>query len=88
MGEVTKLVMASKLTECLVTHHTIARGEEGTVCDLIHVGIDVSIPVVKADAEEFVKRCSEMLATHNLEDTIVKVNHTRIWGAFAPAGRR
>ena len=88
MGEVTKLLMASKLTDCLMMHHEITRGEEGTVFDQVWVGIDVSIPVLKADAEDFVKRCSEMLATHQLEDTIVQVSHTRIWGTFAPAGRR
>jgi len=88
MYEVSKLAEEYKLPYTLISNHEIARGEGGTEFDVIYVSIDVSEPVVKANAEEFVKRCSEMLATHHLEDTIVQVSHSRFWGNLAPQRRR
>jgi len=86
--EVSKLAEEYNFRYTLISSYEIARGEEGTEFDVISVGIDVSEPVVKADAEEFVKRCSEMLATHHLEDTIDQVSHSRFWGNLAPQRRR
>ena len=86
--EVSKLAEEYNFRYTLISSYEIARGEEGTEFDVISVGIDVSEPVVKADAEEFVKRCSAMLTTHNLEDTIVQVSHSRFWGNLAPQRRR
>lgn len=86
MHEVSRLAVEHSLRFSLISNHQIVRGENDPV-DWILVGIDVSRPVVKADAEAFVRQCSEMLATHQLEDTIVEVYHERFWGAFAPQRR-
>jgi hypothetical protein len=87
MDEVGRLVIEHKLPATLISNHQISRGGNDPA-DWILVGIDVSEPVVNADAEAFVQRCSEMLASHQLEGTIIEVCHTRFWGGFAPQRRR
>ena len=86
MHEVSRLAVEHKLRFSLISNHQISRGGKDPV-DWILVGIDVSRPVVKADAEAFVQQCSEMLATHQLEDTIVEVYHERFWGGLTPQRR-
>ena len=87
MEEVGKLVDKYKVPFTLISSHQISRGENDPV-DWICVGVDVSQPVVKADAEAFVQECYKMLVAHQLGDTIVEVVHTRFWGGFAPQRRR
>jgi hypothetical protein len=87
MDEVSRLVIEHKLPATLISNHQISRGGNDPA-DWICVGIDVSEPVVKADAQAFVQRCTEMLALHQLEGTIIEVCHTRFWGGFAPQRRR
>ena len=87
MQEVSRLVSEHRLPATLISNHQISRGGNDPA-DWIRVGIDVSEPVIKADAEAFVRQCSELLAKHQLEDTIIEVRHTRYWGWLAPQRRR
>jgi len=86
MHEVARLGLEHKLPATLISNHQISRGGNDPA-DWIRVGIDVSEPVVQADAEAFVQRCSETLATHQLHDTIIEVRHSRYWGWLAPQRR-
>lgn len=62
----------------------LAEDKDGLEYEVIHFGIDVSRPVNKADAEAFVQRCSDMLASHQLDDTtVVEVHHSSYWGSWA-----
>lgn len=59
------------------------KAPDDSVFDLISVGIDVCIPVDnKDDAQAFVERCCDMLASHQLEDTVVQESHSEFWGGF------
>jgi hypothetical protein len=87
MQEASRLAIEHTLRFSLISNHQISRGDHDFV-DWIFVGIDVSRPVVKADAEAFVQQFSDMLALHNLGDTIVEVYHDVFWGGLAPQRRR
>jgi len=87
MGEVGRLVIQHRLPFTLISNHQMSRGENEPV-DIIFVGIDVSEPVVQADAEAFVRQCLDMLISHDLGNTIVEVHHEEFWGGFAPQRRR
>ena len=61
----------------------IARGENDPGFHVISIGIDVCRPVDKAEAEAFVQQCSDMLASHQFEGTVVEVHHSSYWGGLA-----
>jgi len=81
--EISRLAKEFALPWKTLSKHHLARGEHGSESDVIEVGIDVSRPVKQADAEVFVQRCSEMLATHKFDNTVVEVHHSRYRGNLA-----
>ena len=81
--EISRLAKEFALPWKLMSKHLIARGEHDSGLDVIQIGIDVSRPVKKADAEAFAQQCSEMLVTHQFDNTVVEVHHSRYWGNLA-----
>jgi hypothetical protein len=81
--EVWKLASESTLPWTTLNKLHLARGENDPGLHVIRMGIDVCKPVDKAEAEAFVKQCSDMLASHQFEGTVVEVCHCSYWGGLA-----
>jgi len=81
---INDLIHLLKAPDLIIAIHPMARKNDDTILEVVHVDIDLSFPVGKNDVESFVRQCSEILASHQLGDTVVEVNHCRWWGSLAP----
>jgi hypothetical protein len=81
--EIWKLASESTLPWTTLNKLHLARGENDPGLHVIRMGISVYRPVDKAEAEAFVKQCSDMLASHQFEGTVVEVCHCSYWGGLA-----
>jgi hypothetical protein len=83
MPEVLALADASRLPFKSIWTMRKTRGVDATAFDVIQIGIDACRQVDKADAEAFVMRCSELLASRQAENAVVEVHYNTYWGSLA-----